>query len=574
MKDTLQILFGLFGGLALFIYGMNMMSECLQKAAGERMKSILGMLTKNPILGVLAGAMTTAVLQSSSATTVMAIGFVSAGLMSLPQAISIIIGANIGTTMTAQIIAFKISDYIYLLIFLGFIIAFIAKKQKTKNIGQTIFAFGLLFLGIETMGSVMKPLAGSRIFISMIEKVTDIPILGVLVGTLMTLIVQSSSATIAVLQNFAMQTGPDGVTSVIGLTGAIPILLGDNIGTTITALLASIGQSRDAKRTAAAHCIFNLSGSFLFIWFAEPFADFIRLISPVGPEALVISRQIANAHTCFNIAMTLIWTPLIPVMVKIVMKLVPDAREKISEKTDAGIPRYLDFRLVEQPAAALELVAKEVIHYSELVSGLINDTSKAVREENRELLSHVTAKSDAASKVNEQINDYLTGMFTAGVLTEEQTNQTAGIMYMLCDVDRIAFLCRNIAESVSEKKENKYQYSKEAMKELEKSLKAIGEMYNIAIEVMKTGDEDCIRKIRKKKDKVLDLDMDIRKAHMKRVSKGKCAADLTVPFNSILHSIDRMGNCCVNIAEAALEKVDFSYFINMTPEGLSQAQNI
>lgn len=574
MKETLQILFGLFGGLAIFIYGMNMMSECLQKAAGEKMKSILSMLTRNPVLGVLAGALTTAVLQSSSATTVMAIGFVSAGLMSLPQAISIIIGANIGTTMTAQIIAFKISDYIYFFIFIGFIVAFISKKQKTKNIGQTIFAFGLLFLGIETMGDVMKPLAGSTVFIGMIEKVRDVPVLGVIVGTLMTLVVQSSSATIAVLQNFAMQTGPDGVSSVIGLTGAIPVLLGDNVGTTITALMASIGQSRDAKRTAAAHCIFNLSGSLIFIWFIKPFAAFIRMISPAGPEVEVISRQIANAHTSFNIAMTLIWTPLIPLMVKIVMNLIPDSREKASAQVDEGMSQYLDLRLVEQPAAALELVAKEVIHYSELVSGLINNTSKAVRDENRDLLNLVTAKSDAASRLNEQINDYLAGMFTSGVLTEEQANQTAGIMYMLCDVDRIALLCRNIAESVNEKRENKYQYSKEAMKELEKSLKAIGEMYNIAIEVMKTGDEDCIKKIRKKKDKVLDLDMDIRKAHMKRVSKGKCAANLTAPFNNILHSVDRMGNCCVNIAEAALDRVDLKYFINMTSESFSQAQKV
>lgn len=573
MKETLEVLFGLFGGLAIFIYGMNMMSECLQKAAGDRMKSILGMFTKNPVLGVLAGAITTAVLQSSSATTVMAIGFVSAGLMSLPQAISIIIGANIGTTMTAQIIAFKISDYIYLFIFLGFVLSFISKKQKTKNIGQTIFAFGLLFLGIETMGGVMKPLANSPVFISMIERVTDIPILGVVVGTLMTLVVQSSSATIAVLQNFAVQAGPDGVSSVIGLAGAIPILLGDNVGTTITALIAGIGQSRDAKRTAVAHCIFNLSGSLLFIWFIKPFAAFVRMISPAGPEVEVISRQIANAHTTFNIAMTLIWTPLIPLMVKIVMILVSDSRVKQKTMIDENAPRYLDLRLVEQPAAALELVAKEVIHYSELVSGLINDTAGAVREEKDELLKTVSAKSDAASRLNEQINDYLAGMFTSGVMTEEQTNQTAGIIYMLCDVDRIAVLCKNISESVSEQRGNKYKFSKEAMKELEKSLRAIEEMYNMAIEIMKNGNKDSIRKIRKKKDRVLDLDMDIRKAHMKRVSKGKCEAKLTVPFNNIIHSVDRMGNCCVNIAEAALEKVDFNYFINMTPEPLSQVQN-
>lgn len=297
MNDTLQIIFGLVGGLAVFIFGMNLMSECLQKAAGEKMKRILGLLTKNRLLGVLAGALVTAVLQSSSATTVMAIGFVSAGLMTLPQAISIIFGANIGTTITAQIIAFKITDYIYVFIFAGFIISFISKKEKLKNIGMTIFAFGLLFLGIETMGDVMKPLASSPVFTNMIAKVADVPILGVAVGTLMTLVVQSSSATIAVLQNFASQAGADGVTSILGLTGAIPILFGDNIGTTITVLLASIGQSKNAKRTALAHTLFNVSGALLFISLINPLAAFVRYISPSGAEIDVISRQIANAHT-------------------------------------------------------------------------------------------------------------------------------------------------------------------------------------------------------------------------------------------------------------------------------------
>ena len=278
MNATLEIIFGLLGGLAVFIFGMNMMSDCLQKAAGERMKSILAMLTKNPILGVLAGALTTAVLQSSSATT-------------------------------AQIIAFKLSDYIYIIIFIGFIVSFALKSEKAKNIRQTIFAFGLLFLGIETMGGVMKPLASSPVFTDMIAKVADIPVLGVLVGTFMTLVVQSSSATIAVLQNFASQPGPDRASSMLGLAGAIPILLGDNIGTTITALLASIGQPKDAKRTAAAHCVFNISGCLLFIWFVRPYAALIQYISPKGPEIEVISRQIANAHTFFNVTMTVIWTP-------------------------------------------------------------------------------------------------------------------------------------------------------------------------------------------------------------------------------------------------------------------------
>ncbi|MDY6334054.1 MAG: Na/Pi symporter, partial [Lachnospiraceae bacterium] len=272
MSEPVQILFGLLGGLAIFLYGMTMMSDNLQRAAGEKMKKILGMLTINPVMGVLSGALVTAVLQSSSATTVMAIGFVSAGLMTLPQAISVIFGANIGTTMTAQLIAFQLSDYVWIIIAAGFLVYFAGKTRQVKAVGGTILGFGLLFLGIETMGTVMKPLAQSPVFAAMIQRVAHIPVLGLLVGCAMTLVAQSSSATIAVLQNVAQQAGPDGVHSVIGLAGAIPVLLGDNIGTTITAVLASLNQTKDAKRTAAAHCIFNLTGSLIFIWFVKPYA--------------------------------------------------------------------------------------------------------------------------------------------------------------------------------------------------------------------------------------------------------------------------------------------------------------
>ena len=291
MNEIMTTVFGLAGGLAMFLFGMNSMSDALQKAAGERMKQILSFLTKNPIMGALAGALVTAVLQSSSATTVMVIGFVSAGLMTLPQGISVIFGANIGTTMTAQLMAFKISDYIYPIIFIGFLVYFIAKSEKAKNIGMVIFSFGLLFEGIEIMGSVMKPLAGSAVFTDLMGRVSEIPALGVLLGAAMTLVVQSSSATIAVLQNFASQPAADGVTSVIGLTGAIPILLGDNIGTTITALLASIGQSKAAKRTAISHSIFNITGSIVFACLIRPFAAFITYISPSGNEVDVIDSD-------------------------------------------------------------------------------------------------------------------------------------------------------------------------------------------------------------------------------------------------------------------------------------------
>ena len=557
MSNTVQILFGLFGGLAVFIYGMNMMSECLQKAAGEKMKAVLALLTKNPVLGVLAGALTTAVLQSSSATTVMAIGFVSAGLMTLPQAISIIFGANIGTTMTAQIIAFKISDYIFLIIFVGFLISFLSRSERIKNIGLTIFAFGLLFLGIDTMGSVMQPLANSPVFTELFDKVSDIPVLGVLTGTVMTLVVQSSSATIAVLQNFAIQPGADGVSSVIGLTGAIPILLGDNIGTTITAVLASIGQPRNAKRTAAAHCIFNVSGCLLFIWFIRPFAAFIQMISPKGPEVEVISRQIANAHTTFNIVMTLIWTPLLFVMVKLVMRLIPDKKEEEGDPTE---PVYLDDRLMAQPAAALQLAAKEILHLAFLVGEQLHLTTGMVRRKEEGQPAAGIEQREKLKGLGGKITEYLSGLFSAGVLTEEQAAQTAGVMYLLGDVERMGELCVDVTLAIEDRDRRKTKYSKEAMKDLEKSLKVIEDMYGAALQVLTTGDEESARKIRKKKEKVLDLDIEMRKGHMDRVSKGKCATEMTGPLNDILHAIDRMGNCCVNIADAALDKVDLNYF--------------
>lgn len=570
MKDTLQILFGLFGGLAVFIFGMNMMSECLQKAAGEKMRNILALLTKNPVMGVLAGALTTAVLQSSSATTVMAIGFVSAGLMTLPQSISIILGANIGTTMTAQIIAFKISDYIYLFIFAGFAVSYLAKTEKAKNIGQTIFAFGLLFLGIETMGDVMKPLASSRFFLSMLGRVADIPALGVLTGMFMTLVVQSSSATIAVLQNFAAQAAPDGVSSILGLTGALPILLGDNVGTTITAFLASIGQARDAKRTALAHCIFNLSGCLLFIWFIQPAAAFVRWISPAGPEVEVISRQIANAHTTFNLIMTLIWTPLLSYMVKLVTGIIRDDEEKPNPQ-EISEPLYLDHRLTAQPAAALQLVEQEVVRCGVLTKELLADISGSVRTDDPGQLVPVFEKSGHARKLNEHITEYLSELFLAGSMSEEQSDEAAGILYLLGDLDRIAVLGHEITESLRDRIEKKYKYSKDALKDLEKGIGLIEEMYAEAFQMMLDGgrvdggrekEKEKEKKIRRKKEKVFDLSLSMRKEHMKRVSKGKCSAKLTKPFNRILNTLDRLSNSCANIADAAAEQTHKGYFQN------------
>ena len=554
MNDAFQITFGLLGGLAIFIFGMNMMSESLQKAAGEKMKKILGILTVNPVMGVLAGTIATAVMQSSSATTVMVIGFVSAGLMTLKQGISVILGANIGTTMTAQLLAFNISDYIFVIIFVGFIVSFVFKSEKIKSIGQTIFAFGLLFEGIQIMSSVMKPLAASPVFINMIDHVSGMPVLGVLVGTLMTLVVQSSSATIAVLQNFAAQAGPDGVSSIIGLAGAIPVLLGDNIGTTITALLACIGQSRDAKRTALAHCTFNITGAFLFIWFVKPYAHFIQAISTKGPEVEVIARQIANAHTIFNITMTLIWLPLIWLLVKIVVKILP-YKEKNSKQKE--VPVFLDPRLISQPAAAMEMVAREILRCSGMVEQMIHRLNHAIERQDLRRVDSILRQAVVVRKLYDNIVSYLSSLFSSGSMTEEQATQTAGMMYILSDIERTDALCTEATESLQSILEKKHKPSPEAVEDLCRGLQIIEDMYQNVLEVIRTGNGEDARKIVHKKDNVLDLTLKLRKNHMKRVKQGACDAEMTSDFTRILHSFDRIGNSCANIADAALTGVSF-----------------
>ena len=554
MNDAFQITFGLLGGLAIFIFGMNMMSESLQKAAGEKMKKILGILTVNPVMGVLAGTIATAVMQSSSATTVMVIGFVSAGLMTLKQGISVILGANIGTTMTAQLLAFNISDYIFVIIFVGFIVSFVFKSEKIKSIGQTIFAFGLLFEGIQIMSSVMKPLAASPVFVNMIDHVSGMPVLGVLVGTLMTLVVQSSSATIAVLQNFAAQAGPDGVSSIIGLAGAIPVLLGDNIGTTITALLACIGQSRDAKRTALAHCTFNITGAFLFIWFVKPYAHFIQAISTKGLEVEVIARQIANAHTIFNITMTLIWLPLIWLLVKIVVKILP-YKEKNSKQKE--VPIFLDPRLISQPAAAMEMVAREILRCSGMVEQMIHRLNHAIERQDLRRVDSILRQAVVVRKLYDNIVSYLSSLFSSGSMTEEQATQTAGMMYILSDIERTDALCTEATESLQSILEKKHKLSPEAVEDLCRGLQIIEDMYQNVLEVIRTGNGEDARKIVHKKDNVLDLTLKLRKNHMKRVKQGACDAEMTSDFTRILHSFDRIGNSCANIADAALTGVSF-----------------
>lgn len=549
MNETVKICFGLIGGLALFLYGMNTMSDALQKTAGERMKKILSFLTKNPIMGALAGALVTAVLQSSSATTVMAIGFVSAGLMTLPQAISVIFGANIGTTMTAQLLAFKLSDYIYPIIFIGFMLQFVGKTEKLKNIGMVIFSFGLLFEGIEIMGHVMKPLAGSSVFVDLMAEVSSTPVLGVLLGGVMTLVVQSSSATIAVLQNFAAQPAADGVSSVIGLTGAIPILLGDNIGTTITAILASIGQTKNAQRTAIAHSIFNISGSLVCLCIIPLFAQFVQYISPSGREIDIISRQIANAHTTFNVVCTLAWLPFIPVMVKIVKAIIRGEDKNLKAAYE---PQYLDNNLLDKPAAAMYLVSLELERLVGLADRTLNQL-KLVLDSQRTAKDYEAFQEDLMilEQLQGRVTEYITKLLSGGYLTEQQSEETARLLFVTNNIQRMGERCRDMDEICRQVVAQNRVFSSAANEEIVKCITLAQSLLSRSVEAVKTGSKEMVNDIFRDTDQMRRSERRCNKAHLKRVKEGECHAHMTPYFSDLLYNLSRIADNCVSIAEEA-----------------------
>lgn len=548
MNESLTIIFGLCGGLAIFIYGMNLMSEGLQKAAGEQMKHILGILTKNVFFGVLAGTLTTMVLQSSSATTVMVIGFVSAGLMTLPQAISVILGANIGTTMTAQLIAFKLADYIWPILFFGFLLNFLGKKEKTKNIGLTIFAFGLLFVGIETMGSLMKPLANSPAFVSLIGKVAHVPILGMLTGAMMTVVIQSSSATIAVLQNFASTPGPDGVHSIIGLAGSIPVLLGDNIGTTITALLACIGQSKNAKRTAVAHSIFNVVGSLMFLALLAPFTKLVMMISPKGDELGIISRQIANAHTSFNIINTLVWMPFVWLMVKIVTFLIPGNPQE--EAPEVAYKMFIDDKIINQPVFAMHLSQQEVLNSLSLMRTSFKKTKGAIVPFDKENAEELTKTWKSIRDLQRDVQHYLSRIISAGNPTEGQTDAITELLLVTSGLEKISDNIEQLLEEMLALDAKDLSFSDIGEKELKDSLEAINELLNASFEVLKSGDDVSIFLSISIRDRIIDLEKLMQDNHFERLNSGVCHPQMTPYFNAILGNITNVSTYCIDICKS------------------------
>jgi len=560
--EIFQMTMTMLGGLALFIYGMNLMSDGLQKSAGDKMRNILAVLTRNPVLGVVAGALTTAVLQSSSATTVMVIGFVSAGLMNLPQAISVIMGANIGTTITAQLIAFKIGDYAWIFVVIGFIAYFFFKRERIVNIGQVAFGFGLLFVGINIMSDIMKPLAAAPVFTEIMLNVQDIPALGVLIGAVMTVVVQSSSATIAVLQNLASQPGADGITSIIGLQGALPILFGDNIGTTITALLASIGASVNAKRAALSHTIFNIAGTLIFIFLIPHYARFISFISPKGPELEIIARQIANSHMFFNILNTIVWLPFIWVLVKIVTKLVADKEEVLA----VGAPMYLDYKIIESPVFALHLATKELSRIAGIALDMIVEAKKAFLGDDLQAVNKVLEMEDIVDSLQGETVKYLASLYTSGNLTENQALQVSEMIHVASDIEHIGDHCTNIVEFAREKIKNKYEFSDTASAEIYECFDSIRRMTTDTIKALENGDTELAQDVLEQEKEINATEDRLRVQHMKRLNERICSPEFTVMYIDIVHNIEKIGDYCTNIAEAVLADIGFHKYKNIRDE--------
>ena len=554
-----ELIFGVIGGLALFIYGMNLMSEGLKKVAGDRLRKILEVVTKNPIIGVIVGTVVTSILQSSSATTVMVIGFVNAGLMNLQQGIGIIMGANIGTTVTAQLIAFQIGDYAYLVTGIGFALYFFGKRKYAKHLGQVIFGFGLLFIGINTMSAVLEPLAGNPTSLRFITEMSTNPFWGLLVGIGLTVVVQSSSAVIGVLQSLASQSVVRSglVHALIPVSGAVPILLGSNIGTTITASLASMGGNRGAKRSALFHTLFNVFGSVICLFLLSPFVKLVRQISPAPnlvegiTEAAVVSRQIANAHTLFNVLNTLLWLPLVKYLAVLVTKLIP-GEEPISEQKI----RYLDTHVVDNADIALNLSVKELLRMGRIAQEMLEQVESFVNPEaSRSDLSGIPEREDSLDFLQDEITHYLSMIISQNSLTERQSNLLANLMHITGDLERIGDHCTNIREQELYMAEDNITFSKMALGDLHKVFALSKEMFINTLDALEKNNAELAVKVLELESQMDMIEKEARFNHLERLSAGACNPKAAIIFNELMRNLERIADHCNNVAEAVLDQI-------------------
>ena len=533
----MDIAISLIGGLGLFLFGMSYMSDGLQKSAGNKMKDILAALTKNKFTGVIVGALVTGVIQSSSATTVMVVGFVNAGLMNLNQAVGIIMGANIGTTITAFLVSLNITKLATFLVGIGVFIHLAAKKRKVKNMAEVIIGFGILFVGMDIMKDAMGPLESNPQFVGLMTNF-DNPLFGILVGIVMTALLQSSSATTGILIAVA-------ATGVISFEAAYPVVFGQNIGTCVTALLSSIGANKTAKRAAVIHLLFNVAGTLLFLIFFKAPVEWavLKLVESDVP------KQIAAGHIFFNIINVSIMFPFSNLLVKaskLIVKNDGDDSERIS--------KYIDERLFVTPSIALTQASKEVLHLGNMACEEFEIAVEAFLTANEDLAYVVFEMEKKVNELNKGLLEYLVKLDKAS-LTNYEKDKLVVLMNSINDIERVGDHADNIGEFALYKMENKVTFSNEAIEELKEMFNDALRVFRAALLALKTTNcEDC--------EKVVEIDNGIdkmykclRKNHIERLNNFICEPSAGIIFLDIIGNLERVGDHSSNIAQSVCEVI-------------------
>ena len=537
----------LLGGLGLFLYGMQMMGSGLEAAAGNRMKRILERLTSNPILGVLVGAVITAVVQSSSATTVMVVGFVNSGMMTLRQAVWVIMGANIGTTITGQLIALDVGAIAPLFAFIGVVLVVFIKKQSVRYYGQIIAGLGILFIGMDMMSSSMAPLRESEAFVNLLTQFSN-PVLGILAGAVFTAIIQSSSASVGILQALASS-------GVIGLSNAVFVLFGQNIGTCITAVLASVGTSRNAKRTTIIHLMFNIFGTVLFtvICIFSPLTDWVSSWTPGSPSA-----QIANMHTLFNIVTTLLLLPFGGYLAKLATRILP---EKPTEALENGVHQLLYIKPVDQLSAehhvgtsaiVINGVQRELARMAEMVLKNVDESFQAVLEGSPARLEQVEETEEYIDYLNQQISRYISHIIVFET-NPQDSEQISAFFKISTNLERIGDHAVNICEYTQLLEQKHIGFSQKAKAEIqsmrETSLEAIRSLGD-----MSRVDEDALKAIESFEQKIDDMTLDFRQNQMTRLREGACSDEACTLYSEMLTDFERIGDHILNIGKELAPK--------------------
>lgn len=537
----MQIVISLLGGLGLFLYGMNLMGESLEKVAGSKMKKIIELLTKNIFMGVLLGAIVTAVIQSSSATTVMVVGFVNAGLMGLPQAVGVIMGANIGTTVTAQIVSFDLTGMAPLALGIGILLYLFSGNEKYKQVGEVFIGFGLLFTGMESMKMAVSPLAEYKGFTDLLATFGRYPILGLLLGFGITAIIQSSSAAMGMLVVLASQ-------GLVPLSSALPILYGQNIGTCVTSLISSIGANKNAKRAAMIHLIFNILGTIIFLILLNGIV--VKFVVSLDPGN--VARQIANVHTIFNIVSTILLLPCNKLIVKLAMKIVPDREDEL-EEDESRVIKYIDDRMIQTPPIALASTIKEVSRMGEKARDNVDYAMEGILDASAEGIEKCFKQEKIINQLQKTILNYLLKLSKAP-LSDEDRETVDTLFNTVNDIERIGDHAENLAEIAQSAIDSQVSFSEQGQNEISDMYNKVIASYSYALEAMVTSDVNLACKVIKMEEQVDIMEESCRVNHMRRLNNNLCSIDNGIIYFEILTNLERISDHAANIAEKVIQQ--------------------